>query len=62
MKVILEWMKGMILIDFWNIGYGDEPFVMTCQAYEVFYVKDPTFEHWSIVLHRENKLKLMKRI
>ena len=38
-------------MDFRKIGYRDEPFIMVQQASQVFYVKDPTSEHWYVVLH-----------
>ena len=39
------------LVDFQKIGYRDEPYIMVQQAIQVFYVKDPTSEHWYVVLH-----------
>jgi len=38
-------------VDFRKIGYRDEPFIMVQQPSQVFYVKDPTSEHWYAVLH-----------
>jgi len=38
-------------VDIQKIGYRDEPFIMVQQASQVFYVKDPTSEHWYVVLH-----------
>jgi len=38
-------------VDFRNIGYRDNPFLMVQQAPEVFYVKDPTSEHWYVFIH-----------
>jgi len=56
-----EW--GMTLIDFQKVGYRDEPFIIAQQASQVFYVKDPTFEHWfALFMKKKNKLILMKRI
>ena len=43
--------SGMTLVDFQKIGYHDEPFIMTHQASQVFYIQDPTSEHLFIVLH-----------
>ena len=43
--------SGFTLVDFRKIGYRDEPFIMVQQASQVFYVKDPTSEHWYVVLH-----------
>jgi len=42
-------------VDFRNIGYRDEPFIMVQQASQVFYVKDPTSEHWYVILHRKKQ-------
>jgi len=42
---------GMTLVDFRKIGYHDEPFIMAYQASQVFYIQDPTSEHWFVVLH-----------
>jgi len=53
----------MTLIDFQKVGYRDEPFIIAQQASQVFYVKDPTFEHWfALFMKKKNKLILMKRI
>jgi len=35
------------------VGYRDEPFIMAQQASQVFYVKDPAFEHWFVALHEK---------
>jgi len=43
--------SGLTLVDFRKIRYQDETFIMVQQASQVFYVKDPTSEHWYIVLH-----------
>ncbi|XP_068497787.1 uncharacterized protein [Phaseolus vulgaris] len=43
--------SGMTLVDFRKIGYHDEPFIMAHQASQVFYIQDPTSDHWSVVLH-----------
>ena len=40
-------------MDFRKIGYRDEAFIMVQQESQVFYVKDPTSEHWYVVLHRK---------
>ena len=42
-------------MDFRKIGYRDEPFIMVQQASQVFYVKDPTSEHWYVVLHEKKQ-------
>ena len=41
----------MTLVDFRKIGYHDEPFIMAHQASQVFYIQDPTSDHWFVVLH-----------
>ena len=33
---------GMTIVDFKNIGYKDEPFVLAKDVMQVFYVKDMT--------------------
>jgi len=43
--------SGFTLVNFQKIGYRDEPFIMVQQASQVFYVKDPTSEHWYVVIH-----------
>ena len=43
--------SGMTLVDFQKIGYRDEPFIMAPEASQVFYIQDPTPEHWFVVLH-----------
>ena len=40
----------MTLVDFSKKGYHDEPFIMAYQASQVFYIQDPTSEHWFVVL------------
>ena len=35
-------------MNFRKIGYRDEPFIMVQQASQVFYVKNPTSEHWYV--------------
>jgi len=51
--------SGITLVDFRKIGYRDEPFIMIQQAYQIFYVKDPTSENWYVVLHEKNKGRLL---
>ena len=41
---------GFALIDLAKIGSKEDPFIMTYQAKQVFYVKDPSNERWSIVI------------
>ncbi|KAK7390244.1 hypothetical protein VNO78_25543 [Psophocarpus tetragonolobus] len=41
---------GFILVDLERVAYKDEPFIMASQAKQVFYVKDPCNERWSVVL------------
>ena len=38
-------------MDFRKTGYLDDPFIMVQQASHIFYVQDPTSEHWYVVLH-----------
>ena len=45
---------GMTRVDFLKVGYKDEPFIMAHQATQVFYVKDPSNERWSVVLRGKN--------
>ncbi|CAA0839272.1 Unknown protein [Striga hermonthica] len=47
---------GVILVDFSREGYKNEPFVMACQAKQVFYVSDPSDQHWSVVLQGKRQL------
>jgi len=47
---------GMTLVDFWKVGYRDEPFIMAQQASQVFYVKDPMSEHWFVALHGKKQI------
>ncbi|XP_029128611.1 uncharacterized protein LOC109806195 [Cajanus cajan] len=41
---------GFTLVDLNKVGYKDEPFIMAYQARQIFYVKDPCNEKWSVVL------------
>ena len=50
---------GFTLVDFRKIGYQDKKFIMTQQASQVFYVKDPTSEHWCVNLHGKKWRLLM---
>jgi len=47
--------SGFALVDFRKIGYRGEPYIMVQQASQVFYVKDPSSEHWYVVLHGKNQ-------
>ncbi|XP_029126195.1 uncharacterized protein LOC114914885 [Cajanus cajan] len=38
------------MVDLSKVGHKDEPFIMANQATQVFYVKDPIDERWSVVL------------
>nr|KYP36504.1 hypothetical protein KK1_042375 [Cajanus cajan] len=38
------------LVDLNKVGYKDEPFIMAYQARQIFYVRDPCNEKWSVVL------------
>ncbi|XP_074298242.1 uncharacterized protein LOC141629077 [Silene latifolia] len=42
---------GFTLVDFSREEYKSEPFIMANQARQIFYIKDPADEKWSIVLH-----------
>jgi len=42
-------------VDFPKTGYRDEPFIMVQQASQVFYIQDPTSEHWYVVLHKKTQ-------
>ena len=46
---------GHILVDFSKVGYKDEPFIMAQHATQVFYIKDPSNERLSIVIHGKNQ-------
>ena len=52
--------SGMTLVNFRKIGYHDEPFIMAHQASQVFYIQDPTYEHWFVVLHGKNNIMTQK--
>ena len=41
---------GFTMVDLSKVGHMDEPFIMANQATQVFYVKDPLDERWSVVL------------
>nr|KYP46201.1 hypothetical protein KK1_032193 [Cajanus cajan] len=41
---------GFTMVDLTKLGHKDEPFIMENQATQVFYVKDPIDERWSVVL------------
>ena len=42
------------MVDLDKVGYKEEPFIMATQALQVFYVKDPSDNRWSIVLQRNS--------
>ena len=42
--------SGFIRVNFSKLGYKDEPFILSSQAQQVFYVNDPVDMNWSIVL------------
>jgi len=54
--------SGSTLVDFRKIRYRDEPFIMVQQASQVLYVKDPTSEHWYVVLHGKKQGKAINDI
>jgi len=41
---------GFTLVDLNKVAYKEDPFIMAYQARQVFYVKDPSNERWSVVL------------
>ncbi|XP_045791642.1 uncharacterized protein LOC123886360 [Trifolium pratense] len=45
---------GFTIVDLCKLAYKDEPFIMASQAKQVFYVKDPSNERWSVVLQGKN--------
>ena len=47
--------SGHVLVDFSKVGYKDEPFIMAQHATQVFYIKDPSNERLSIVIHEKNQ-------
>jgi len=47
---------GMTLVDFWKLDYRDKPFIMAQQAYQVFYVKDLTSEHWFVTVQGKKQI------
>ena len=46
---------GFTLVDLTKIGYKEDPFIMAYQAKQVFYVKDPSNERWSVVIQGRNE-------
>jgi len=46
---------GFTLVDLAKISYKEDPFIMANQAKQVFYVKDPSNERWSFVIHGRTK-------
>ena len=42
---------GFTLVDLKKLAYHNDPFIMTEQAKQVFYVQDLCDERWSVVLH-----------
>ncbi|KAK2357161.1 hypothetical protein QL285_094460 [Trifolium repens] len=45
---------GFTLVDLCKLAYTKEPFIMASQAKQVFYVKDPSSDRWSLVLQGKN--------
>ena len=41
---------GFTLVDLNKTSYTKKPFIMACQARQIFYVNDPCNEKWSVVL------------
>ena len=46
---------GFTLVDLAKMGYKEYPFIMAYQAKQVFYVKDPLNERWSVVIQGRNE-------
>ena len=46
---------GFTLVDLANTGSKEDPFIMAYQAKQVFYVKDPSNERWSVVIQERNE-------
>ena len=46
---------GFTLVDLEKIGYKEDPFIMSYQAKQVFYVKDPSNERWSVAIQGKNE-------
>jgi len=42
---------GFTLVDLTKIAWKEDPFIMAYQAKQVFYVKDPSNERLSVVIH-----------
>jgi len=42
---------GFMLVGLKKLAYQNDPFIMTEQAKQVFYVQDPCDQKWSVVLH-----------
>jgi len=49
------------LVDLAKIGSKEDPFIMAYQAKQVFYVKDPSNERWSVVIHGQNEFDVDNR-
>ena len=47
---------GFTLVDIAKIGYKEDPSIMAYQEKQVFYIKDPSDERWSIVIQGRNEL------
>jgi len=46
---------GFTLVDLAKIGYKEDPFIMAYQAKQVFYVKNPSNQRWSVVIKGRNE-------
>ena len=47
---------GMTLVDFWNVGYRDEPFIKAHEPSQVFHVKDLVSEYWFVAFHGNKQI------
>jgi len=46
---------GFTLVDLAKIGYKEDPVIMAYQAKQIFYVKDPSNQRWSVVIKWRNE-------
>ena len=47
---------GMTLVDFCKMSYRDEPFIMTHQPSQLFYVKNAASQHWFVALQGKRQI------
>ena len=53
---------GFTLVNMKKIAYQNEPFIMEEQAKQLFYVQDPCYEKWSVVLQRKKVGVMLKKM